>query len=163
METALREAEEEVGLERTHVEVVCASPPHIAYPEKLCIVTPIIALTKLPPHDLRLVSNPAEVDCMYWVPLEEFLGTGYVITDTNMLYRSIWKNVGFDYIDPETRRQHNIWGLTASICITLSAIALNRSPVFPLFMVRSLFREEKVMAVLFSQLLGQDGMVECKL
>ena len=72
VDTALREAEEEIGLPRDHVEVLGTLPIYVtgtAY-----IITPVVALVK-PGFELR--PNPGEVADVFEVPL------GYLMNPAN--------------------------------------------------------------------------------
>jgi len=64
VETALREAQEEVSLAPRHVEVIGSMPDY--YTGTGYIVTPVVALVT-PPFTLR--ADPAEVDEIFEVPL----------------------------------------------------------------------------------------------
>lgn len=64
IETALREAEEEVGLERRHVDVLGTLPDY--YTATGFRVTPVVSLVQ-PPFDLR--ADPFEVAEIFEVPL----------------------------------------------------------------------------------------------
>ncbi len=63
--TALREAEEEIGLHATHCEVLGALPPYLTISRFKA--TPVVALVH-PPFELS--PNPAEVADVFEVPLE---------------------------------------------------------------------------------------------
>ena len=120
VDTALREAEEEVNLDRSQVEAVCILPPQATLLSGLTIVTPVVALLKCSPDELNLSPNPFEVDCLYWVPLEQFLhldgAAGHVVH---------WRTLIYKHTDQESRT-HLIWGLTAGICAIVAAIALDQ-------------------------------------
>lgn len=64
IETALRESEEEIGLQRRHVEIIGVLPDHATASKFL--VTPVIALVT-PPFELR--ADPGEVAEIFEVPL----------------------------------------------------------------------------------------------
>ena len=128
VDTALREASEEVGLDRRQVEVVCSLPQQRTGGRVgLTVVTPVVALTRCTPEELGLSPNPAEVDCLYWVPLELFL-TLQLGSDGQT--SAWWYKAVFRFIDPETELMHVIYGLTSYICVSIAAIALNRRPNF---------------------------------
>jgi hypothetical protein len=119
----LRETAEEVGLDRHQVEVVCTLPEfHTNFSRGLMTVTPVLAITTCTPEELCLSPNPAEVDCLYWVPLELFL--------TCNINPGQARGITISYADPETNRTHIIYGLTAAVCVTIAAIALNTLPNF---------------------------------
>jgi len=64
VETALREAQEEIGLDRTHVEVIGSLPDY--YTGTGYRVTPVVALVT-PPFTLQ--ADPGEVEEIFEVPL----------------------------------------------------------------------------------------------
>ncbi|KQQ45323.1 DNA mismatch repair protein MutT [Duganella sp. Leaf126] len=64
VDTALREAEEEIGLDRTHVEVLGTLPDY--YTGTGYRVTPVVALVTPP---LSLQADPGEVEEIFEVPL----------------------------------------------------------------------------------------------
>ena len=64
IDTALRETEEEVGLERRHVDVLGTLPDY--YTGTGYVVTPVVALI-MPPFELR--ADPSEVAEIFEVPL----------------------------------------------------------------------------------------------
>lgn len=70
IETALREAQEELGLEPTDVEVLCQLPPLLS--KHMLSVTPVVA--RIPPGT-RFVPNPSEVEAVFHMPLRAFLGS----------------------------------------------------------------------------------------
>ncbi len=70
IDTALREAEEEVGLQRQHVEVIGTLPDY--YTNTGFRVTPVVGLVHPP---INLVADPFEVAEIFEVPLE-FLMNG---------------------------------------------------------------------------------------
>lgn len=123
LETALREAQEEVNLDPKDVEVVCALPPIFTIHPSLTIVTPVVAITRMDTSQLKLCPNPAEVDALYWVPLQFFISSPPTRT---MVTTSTTH--AFDFLDPETEEVHVIYGLTAYVCIILSSIALQKHP-----------------------------------
>ncbi|PNW86310.1 hypothetical protein CHLRE_02g081300v5 [Chlamydomonas reinhardtii] len=68
--TALREANEELGLDPSSADVLCCLPPVLS--KHHLSVTPVLAL--LPPGAVP-APHPAEVDAAFTVPLAVFLGT----------------------------------------------------------------------------------------
>lgn len=64
VETALREAEEEIGLDRTHVEVIGSLPDY--YTGTGYRVTPVVALVT---PSFTLQADPGEVEEIFEVPL----------------------------------------------------------------------------------------------
>lgn len=106
--TALREAEEEVGLDPARVEVIGQLPPYTTVTS--FVVTPVVALVQ-PHSDLRL--DAFEVEEAFEVPL------GFLMTPANH-HRHVWQAEGM-------RRQflsmpwqgpggeYFIWGATAAM------------------------------------------------
>ena len=128
--TALREAHEEVQLDQEQVEVLMVMPPFPSGWKDLILVSPVVGLLRCPPSELKLVPN-REVDCVFWVPLHIFLSER-----TKMAKNIVWlgkqlESGGCSYRDPDSGRDHFIWGLTERMCVAASALALNSSPYFP--------------------------------
>ena len=131
MDTALREAEEEVGLNPRLVELVSMLPPFASGMTALTSVNPVVCLLKCKVKELSLVPNPDEVQAISWVPIKMFIESHSVKT-SRIKWRGLpYQMLGFIHIDPETEAECHIWGLTGRICTSLSAIALNQVPSFP--------------------------------
>jgi 8-oxo-dGTP pyrophosphatase MutT (NUDIX family) len=103
---ALREAQEETGLDPTGVEVF-ASLPQLWLPPSNFSVTPVLGWwhTASP---VRVV-DPAEVHAVYRVPIEELLDPAHRMS---VWHPSGWKGPGF-YIGE--RKDLILWGFTAGI------------------------------------------------
>ncbi len=161
METALRETEEEVGLDRGRIEVVCTFPRVFTTLHGGTLISPVVALLRGSTDSLNLSPNPFEVECAYWVPLETFL-------DDHMESRQIYGNtlyggkqlkgeglwltrVTVKHRDTETGQKHHIWGITGSICTTISAVALNKRPAHSIMYwgISQLVRTGNLLAVTF--------------
>ena len=128
VETALREAHEEVHLDPEKVEVLTEMPQFPSGWNELIVVNPVVCLLRCSPSELKLVPNK-EVECAFWVPLHTFL-RGKM--DKRVLWRGKWLLAGgYIYRDPKGERGHFIWGLTGQICAALTAIALNTNPYYP--------------------------------
>jgi 8-oxo-dGTP pyrophosphatase MutT (NUDIX family) len=108
---ALRETEEEIGLERRHVEVLGFLPDHLVITGYR--VTPVVALVE-PGTPFRL--DPLEVAAVFEVPLRHVLDPANhrarprTVADTVVLLHDI----------PYGTR--NIWGATAGMLITLAQL-----------------------------------------
>lgn len=105
-------------------------PPVVSGWVNLTCVTPVVCVLKCKVEDLQLACNPDEVVDVSWIPIRTF-----VESDSMELIKGKWRDIpltmaSFRYIDQETKTQCFIWGLTAQICISASAIALDREPVF---------------------------------
>ena len=113
VQTALREAREEVGLEARHVEVIGALPTYTTV--TAYVVTPVVALVH-PPFDLTL--DAFEVAEAFEVPLA-FLMTPahhrvhvFEAGEERRQFLSMpWPGAGADGVD----REHFIWGATAAM------------------------------------------------
>lgn len=106
IETALREAEEEIGLHRRHVEIIGVLPEHVTI--SAYRVTPVVALVQ-PPFTLR--ADPGEVAEMFEVPL------GFLMSGANHERRSVALPEGGGtrrfYAMPY--KDYFIWGATAAM------------------------------------------------
>ncbi|QOY96566.1 CoA pyrophosphatase [Massilia sp. UMI-21] len=106
IETALREAEEEIGLHRRHVEIVGVLPEHVTI--SAYRVTPVVALVT-PPFELH--ADPGEVAEIFEVPL------GFLMSGANHERRSVSLPDGGGkrrfYAMPFN--DYFIWGATAAM------------------------------------------------
>jgi 8-oxo-dGTP pyrophosphatase MutT (NUDIX family) len=114
METALREAEEEIDLSRGLVEVI-GELEEMYIPPSNFRVSPFVGL--LPP-EAELVLAPDEVAEIFTVSLER-------LTAPETLRRVLWHYEGHDYEVPvfavDGPSPHNIWGATAAMTASLLA------------------------------------------
>ncbi|XP_052200740.1 nudix hydrolase 15, mitochondrial-like isoform X1 [Diospyros lotus] len=125
VETAIREAKEEIGLDPSLVNVVTVLEPFLS---KYCIrVTPVIGIL----YDKRAFSptpDVAEVEEVFDVPLEMFIKV------ENWRANEIeWMGAKhlLHYFDYETdSKEFVIWGLTARILIRAASIVYQRPPAF---------------------------------
>ena len=149
IETALREAEEEINLVRTNVEVICTLPPQYTTLSGLTIVTAVIALLKCTPDQLNLSPNPHEVESFFWVPLEVFLD----LQDGTMYRKGAWWIPNFRHVDPDTGREYRVWGFTGVMCAVIAAIALGQSHSYKFepLLISALKREGEMVSVTFSR------------
>ncbi|HNZ91871.1 MAG TPA: CoA pyrophosphatase [Acidovorax sp.] len=107
-DTALREAEEEVGLERRFVEVLGALPTYVT--GSSFIITPVVALVQ---PDCVLRPNPYEVADVFEVPLAFLLNPAH-----HQRHLFEWQGVrrewfSMPYQDGDKNRY--IWGATAGM------------------------------------------------
>lgn len=111
-ETALREAWEEVGIQRDSVEILGPlSPLHI--PHSNYLVYPYVGVLRNRPPFRR---NPAEVAEMIEVPLRR-------LTDDGSRRRAIWPLHGRDVEVPYYEVSgHAVWGATAMMLSELVAL-----------------------------------------
>jgi 8-oxo-dGTP pyrophosphatase MutT (NUDIX family) len=114
---ALREAQEEVGLDPARVELAGRLPDYVTGTG--FHVTPVLAL--LPP-DLPLVPNPDEVAAIFTLPLSVVLDPAAPERRTRAFRgreRRFW-------VWPH--EQHYIWGATAAILVNLAVRLRARGP-----------------------------------
>jgi len=115
--TALREAEEEIGLARTQVEVLGYLPDHLVISGFR--ITPVVALVAA---DCALTLDSTEVEEIFELPLGFLLDArnhvrrvrhfaGEEVTFTDLPYGS-----------------HNIWGATAGMLLTLYRLLHTEQP-----------------------------------
>jgi 8-oxo-dGTP pyrophosphatase MutT (NUDIX family) len=109
VDTALRETEEEIGLQRHHVEVIGQLDEYIT--RTGFVVTPIVGLVK-PPFDLT--ADPVEVADVFEVPLS------FVLDRSNHERHSQeWQNkMRHFYVLPHP--EQHIWGATAGMLVNLA-------------------------------------------
>ncbi|XP_044339032.1 nudix hydrolase 11 [Triticum aestivum] len=123
--TALREAEEEIGLDPALVSVVTVLEPFLS--KNGLDVTPVIGILS----DRALfnpVLNKAEVQDIFDAPLEMFL------KDDNRTTRQrdwMGKTIPVQFFDYEAEgKKYVIWGLTAHILTRAASVVLQRQPSF---------------------------------
>ena len=114
LETALREAEEEIDLRRDLVDVV-GELEEMYIPPSGFRVSPFVGL--LPP-EAEMVLDPDEVEAIFTVSLEELMSP-------ETFRRVPWTRDGRDYMVPvfavEGPPPRNIWGATAAMTAALLA------------------------------------------
>lgn len=105
---ALREAEEEIGLDRAHVEVVGQLPVYLTTTGFR--ITPVLSIVQ---PGYSLVANPDEVDEIFDVPLSFLMDP-----DNHIRESREWEGLMRHYYRMPYG-EHNIWGVTAGIIRTL--------------------------------------------
>ncbi|KAM4833585.1 peroxisomal coenzyme A diphosphatase NUDT7 [Thomomys bottae] len=123
--TALREAQEEVGLRPQQVEVACCLAPYLL--DKDTLITPVVGFID---HSFQAQPNPDEVAEVFFVPLDYFLHPDvyyhHLITqpDDQFIVHC------FEYTDPESGLQYKIRGVTAKLAVLVALIILEERPSF---------------------------------
>ena len=108
VDAALREAEEEIGLPRSRVEVIGTADRYLTITG--FEVTPVIGIV---PPDVALTPHPSEVAVVFEAPLD------YLLDPAHQMVRTVeWRGRERCYyeIDYEGRR---IWGATAAMIVNL--------------------------------------------
>ena len=114
VDTALRETEEEIGLDRRHVEVIGRLDTY--FTRTGFVVTPIVGLVR-PPFDLT--PDPVEVASVFEVPLSFVLGRS-----NHERHSREWQNmIRHFYVFPHPDKY--IWGATAGMLVNLAEMMLN--------------------------------------
>ena len=109
IEAALREANEELGIDPADVTVIGASD--VYHTGTGYAVTPVIAVV---PPDLELRPNPTEVARWFEAPVD------FVFNAANQKSQSaFWQGAERRYIEIMWQ-QHRIWGVTAGIIANLA-------------------------------------------
>uniref|UniRef100_UPI0037E7E295 peroxisomal coenzyme A diphosphatase NUDT7 n=1 Tax=Semicossyphus pulcher TaxID=241346 RepID=UPI0037E7E295 len=121
VETALREAEEEIGLPPNCVQVVCRLFPIIN--KSGLLVTPVVGFIE---ESFCPSPNPAEVSAVFTVPLDFFTSK----KDHHAAAARVWPMPSFNFTDPDSGSQYHIWGLTAMLATLVAFLALRKNPEF---------------------------------
>ncbi len=114
---ALRETEEEVGLERRFIEVIGYLPDHLVISGYR--VTPVVALVE-PGFDLRL--DPREVVGAFEMPLAHLLAPAHHGLRKRTLGEAVFNVYDIPY------GGHRVWGATAGILMSLYCLLEEGAP-----------------------------------
>ncbi|MGA8785781.1 MAG: CoA pyrophosphatase [Polaromonas sp.] len=116
VDTALREAQEEIALPRDFVEVLGTLPTYVT--GTAFIITPVVALVK---PGFRLQPNPGEVADVFEVPLRFLMNPAHHRRHELEFDGVIRQWLSMPYIDPmgeavnSEARERYIWGATAGM------------------------------------------------
>ncbi|KFP70922.1 PREDICTED: peroxisomal coenzyme A diphosphatase NUDT7, partial [Acanthisitta chloris] len=126
IDTALREAKEEVGLQPENVEVICRLVPGI---DKMNhVVTPVVGFIE---DTFQATPNPDEVSDVFVVPLEYFLKPlHYKALSYKTPSGLVTRMHCFTYYSQEQKRSFRIWGLTAHFAVFLALAVFGTRPTF---------------------------------
>lgn len=105
---ALREAEEEIGLTRDHVEVLGTLPTYVT--GTAFVITPVVALVR---PGFNLVPNPGEVQDAFEVPLHWIMNPAH-----HRRHAFNWDGVQREWYSmpyDDGGRERFIWGATAGM------------------------------------------------
>ncbi|KAI6650999.1 hypothetical protein LOD99_5576 [Oopsacas minuta] len=121
IQTALREAEEEIGLPQTSVRILGLISIIPSFLHHVTIVVGVITNPNFVP-----VLSSTEVDNYFYCPLEFFISTDNLQTNIMDLENCDLTLFNFQYFCPVTERTHKIWGLTSVVAVFASCIAYNK-------------------------------------
>ncbi|XP_036765219.1 peroxisomal coenzyme A diphosphatase NUDT7 isoform X2 [Manis pentadactyla] len=123
--TALREAQEEVGLHPHQVEVVCRLVPVVL--DTGSLITPVVGFID---HNFQAQPNPDEVTNVFLVPVEYFLHP-HVYHQNHLTHSGQQFLVHcFEYTTPEDGVTYHIRGITAKYAVFIALIILGKKPIF---------------------------------
>ncbi|NWI49181.1 NUDT7 diphosphatase, partial [Calyptomena viridis] len=126
IDTALREAKEEVGLQPEKVEVICRLVPGIDKTNHL--VTPVVGFIE---DTFQAAPNPDEVSEVFVVPLEYFIKPlNYKALSYKTSSGFLTRMHCFIYDDQERKKSFKIWGLTAHFAVLLALVVFGERPTF---------------------------------
>ncbi|KAH0619533.1 hypothetical protein JD844_000231 [Phrynosoma platyrhinos] len=117
--TALREAQEEVGLHPEQAEVICRLTDSL--------VTPVVAFIE---DTFQAHPNPEEVSDTFFVPLEYFIRPSKYNVITIEINGLPYLVHSFEYDDPEHKTSFKIVGLTANFAVFLALAIFGEKPTF---------------------------------
>uniref|UniRef100_A0A1A7YK62 Peroxisomal coenzyme A diphosphatase NUDT7 n=1 Tax=Iconisemion striatum TaxID=60296 RepID=A0A1A7YK62_9TELE len=124
VDTALREALEEINLKPDDVQVVCTLFP--VFTKAGLLVTPVVGFIEETFHP---TPNPAEVSAVFTVPLDFFIHE----KDHSATHNApgmLGPLHSFYFQDPVSGGQFHIWGLTALLAVLVAVLALKKKPEF---------------------------------
>jgi 8-oxo-dGTP pyrophosphatase MutT (NUDIX family) len=116
VDTALREAQEEIALPRHHVEVLGTLPTYVT--GSAFIITPVVALVK---PGFELQPNPGEVADVFEVPLSYLMNPAHHRRHETEFDGVLRQWLSMPYNDPmgqlagSEARERYIWGATAGM------------------------------------------------
>ncbi|XP_069112386.1 peroxisomal coenzyme A diphosphatase NUDT7-like isoform X3 [Argopecten irradians] len=114
--TALREAEEEIGLKPQDVDIVSVFLPSFVRPNNL--VTPVVAII---PNDFVPKRNVEEVERVFTLPLSRFLMDDYVTKKFPVYDTVVIAHYFTDDVDGESIET---WGYTAQVIMRIALVVL---------------------------------------
>lgn len=128
-ETALREAREEIGLQKEHLTVLGQLSPIIT--SNGTIITPVVAFYDHEAFEPQLNRN--EVDFIFDLPTDRFISSHKHETKSVKVKRSQADDeyyIHWFQDEVPSRGLVETWGATALICLAVSSMLHSRAPVF---------------------------------
>ena len=108
-ETALREAQEEIGLDPATVSLLGRLPVQWTHASNF-LITPVVGVLSA---EARWLASPDEVDIIFGMPLQQLLDP-----DAPRLIEGGLRHGSWSWPHPD----HDIWGATAAILLRLAAV-----------------------------------------
>ncbi len=108
-ETALREAQEEIGLDPATVSLLGRLPVQWTHASNF-LITPVVGVLST---EARWLASPDEVDIIFGMPLQQLLDP-----DAPRLIEGGLRNGSWSWPHPD----HDIWGATAAILLRLARV-----------------------------------------
>ncbi|KAL2494749.1 Nudix hydrolase 15 [Forsythia ovata] len=143
-ETATREANEEIGLDPSLVNVVTCLEPFLS--KHLLRVIPVIGILSNK-KDFSPSPNAAEVEAVFDAPLEMFLKDENRRSEEREWMGDKYLIHFFDY--EMNDKKYLIWGLTAGVLIRAASIVYQKPPGFleqnPKFKVPKVLKKDTIM------------------
>mgnify|MGYP001795520223 CR=1 FL=1 len=146
--TALREADEEVGIKAENVCILGVLSPKMV--GRGILVTPVVGFLKS--SDFRASIDHVEVETVFHVPLDFFLDNS-----SNHCYETFKYNNNeytlhffqFTQNRNDKEESYTIYGFTASVCVEVAVVVLDRLPNYELMsqreknIIKEYFRKRK--------------------
>jgi 8-oxo-dGTP pyrophosphatase MutT (NUDIX family) len=121
VQTALREADEELAVDATCIDVIGTLHP-VYVPRSNHLITPVLAWNHTP---FLCVPNPAEVDAVLYAPLPDLLADNAVVYEPRHI-NGYDVEVPFFWV-----AGHKVWGATALVlCDLVARIRVTTTPSF---------------------------------
>lgn len=152
--TALRETQEEVGIDSHCLEHICTLPTFPAGIDNITAVTPVVFLAIDPPS---ININTSEVEVVFWVPLDAFFDENTRMPKSSVHKGKKFSNVAFSYYEADYQTTFLIWGFTARICVIVASVALNKTPYFPFTALSLLYTPNDGRAALVEVIVRNDA------
>lgn len=125
-ETATREANEEIGLDPSLVNVVTVLEPFLS--KHLLRVIPVVGILSNK-KAFNPTPNAAEVEAVFDAPLEMFIKDENRRAEEREWMGDKYLIHYFDY-ETNSKKKYVIWGLTAGILIRAASVVYQRPPAF---------------------------------
>lgn len=142
MATALREAEEEINLKPSQVNVIGLLPPFSVFTKQLHKCYAVMATLDETREPLRLDPNE-EVSDYFWMPLKYFINSGPHHWQSKARFLGIHYHLNCFKYKASNGRSYEVYGLTAKFCITVAMVACNQPPHYPCLLRSSESRKDK--------------------